>query len=535
MSATDPAGAIPASGPASRPASGPAAGSIPGIAVVRHPTVLKALVMLATLMQVLDMTIANVALPHMQASLGANQDTVSWVLTSYIVASAIAMPITGWLSDRIGRRKLYLWSVGGFVMASVLCGVASNIEEIVLFRILQGVSGAFLTPLAQTVLLDITPPEKRGQAMALFGMGVVIGPVLGPILGGWLTESMNWRWVFFVNVPLGIAAFAGLWALLPDVRKPARALDRAGFFLLAAGLAGFQLMLDRGQHEDWFNSAEIWIEMMVAVSALWMFGVHVATTKNPLYPKELLGNRNLVIGTVLMGALGMILTASMALMPLMLENLFGYPVLTTGFLLSTRGIGVMLMMAVAGRLVSKVDGRTLIAAGFVIIAVSFWEMTYWNMDVSWGTMALNGFLQGMGMGLLFVPITTMAFATLPGDLRTDGSSILNLSRSLGSSASISIVVALLARNTATSHADLAGHLTPAQLGLDPHNFAYAASVAESGLAMLNAEVTRQATMIAFLDDFYLMMLITICALPLSLLVKRSSAKHAPDEETVVID
>ncbi len=508
--------------------------SMPGGPVVHHPTMLKAVAMLATLMQVLDMTIANVALPHMQASLGANQDSISWVLTSYIVASAIAMPITGWLSDRIGRRRLYLWSVGGFVLASVLCGVAGNMEEMVLFRVLQGVSGAFLTPLAQTVLLDITPPEKRGQAMALFGMGVVIGPVLGPILGGWLTESMNWRWVFFVNVPIGIIAFVGLWVFLPDVRKPMRSLDRMGLFLLATGLAAFQLMLDRGQHEDWFNSAEIWIETLVAISALWMFGVHVLTTGNPLYSRELLGNRNLVIGSVLMGVLGMILTASMALMPLMLEDLFDYPVLDAGFLLSTRGVGVMLMMGVAGRLVTKVDARTLIAAGFVIVAGAFWGMTFWTMEVSWGEMALNGFVQGMGMGLLFVPITTMAFATLPEHVRTDGSGILNLARSLGASASISIVVALLARNSATSHADLAGYLTPAKLGFDPHNFAYATTIVETGLSLLNAEVTRQAMMIAFLDDFHFMMIVTICALPLSLLVERSSGKGG-SAETVVID
>ncbi len=508
--------------------------SMPGGPVVHHPTMLKAVAMLATLMQVLDMTIANVALPHMQASLGANQDSISWVLTSYIVASAIAMPITGWLSDRIGRRRLYLWSVGGFVLASVLCGVAGNMEEMVLFRVLQGVSGAFLTPLAQTVLLDITPPEKRGQAMALFGMGVVIGPVLGPILGGWLTESMNWRWVFFVNVPIGIIAFVGLWVFLPDVRKPMRSLDRMGLFLLATGLAAFQLMLDRGQHEDWFNSAEIWIETLVAISALWMFGVHVLTTGNPLYSRELLGNRNLVIGSVLMGVLGMILTASMALMPLMLEDLFDYPVLDAGFLLSTRGVGVMLMMGVAGRLVTKVDARTLIAVGFVIVAGAFWDMTFWTMEVSWGEMALNGFVQGMGMGLLFVPITTMAFATLPEHVRTDGSGILNLARSLGASASISIVVALLARNSATSHADLAGYLTPAKLGFDPHNFAYATTIVETGLSLLNAEVTRQAMMIAFLDDFHFMMIVTICALPLSLLVERSSGKGG-SAETVVID
>jgi len=518
MSATEQTGALPA----------------PPVQAVRHRGLLQLVVMTATLMQTLDMTIANVALPHMQASLSANPDGLSWVLTSYILASAIALPVTGWLSDLVGRRRLYLWSVGGFVAASILCGAAMNLGEMVLFRLLQGVSGAFLTPLAQTVLIDTTPPEKRGQAMSLFGVGVVIGPVLGPILGGWLTESLSWRWVFFVNVPIGILAFAGLWFLLPDVRRPARRLDLFGFFLLATGLAALQLMLDRGEHADWFSSAEIWVELMVAISALWMFGVHVLTAKNPLYSRELLGDRNLLIGLVLMAALGMILTASMALMPIMLENLFGYPVLDAGFLLASRGLGVMLMMGVTGRLAAKVDPRLLIAAGFIIISAAFWDMTRWNLNMSWGAMALNGFVLGMGLGLLFVPITTMAFATLPEHVRTDGSSILNLTRSLGASASISVVVALLARNSAVSHADLAAHLSPATLGFDPLAHQYAAVFGEAGLALLNGEVTRQAMMIAFLDDFYLMMLVTLCVLPLSLLVRRPSRK-APQAENPVLE
>lgn len=494
---------------------------------------LKVIVMIAALMQALDMTIANVALPHMQAALGANSDGISWVLTSYIVASAIAMPLTGWLSDRFGRRQLYLWSVGGFIIASMLCGVAANLEEMVLFRLLQGVSGAFLSPLAQTVLLDITPPEKRGQAMSLFGVGVVIGPVLGPILGGWLTESINWRWVFFVNVPIGIAAFVGLWFLLPDVRSPLRRLDRMGFVMLAVGLAAFQLMLDRGQHKDWFNSAEIWIEVIIAISAIWMFGVHVLTARNPLYPRELLANRNLLIGLVLMAMLGMILTASMALMPIMLQNLFGYTVLDAGFLLSTRGLGIMLMMSVAANFVAKGNPRVLIALGLVVVAGTFWDMTFWTMGVSGTAMAINGFVQGIGMGMLFVPITTMAFATLPANLRTDASGLLTLTRSLGSSASISIVVALLARNTSVSHADIAGTVTPASLGFDPSNYAYATGIVEGGLSWLDGEVTRQAMMIAFLDDFYLMMLVTLCALPLCLLVKGSTAKHERGEPVLL--
>lgn len=502
--------------------------------IPRHAGLLKAATVLATLMQVLDMTIANVALPHMQAALGANQDSISWVLTSYIIASAIAMPITGWLADRIGRRRLYLLSVAGFVTASVLCGLAANLEEMVIFRVLQGLSGAFLSPLAQTVLLDSTPPEKRGQAMAMFGVGVVLGPVMGPVLGGWLTESMNWRWVFFVNVPIGALAFLSLWALLPDVRRPSRSLDLFGFALLAVGLMALQLMLDRGQHEDWFNSAEIWLELAVTISAFWMFAVHSLTGRDPLYSRKLLGNRNLVIGAALMGVVGFVMTAAMALLPIMLQGVMGYPVLDAGLLLATRGIGVMLMMGITGWVVERTGPRILIATGFLIVSSSFWEMTQWSIDVSAATIATNGFVQGLGLGLLFVPITNVAFATLPGYLRTDASGILNLTRSVGASVGISLVIALLARNSATSHADLAATLTPYRLLIDPRVFAMPGDMMQPILAALNAEVTRQAGMIAFLDDFYFMMIMAICAVPLSLLVK-SAKRKAKTEKLVIVD
>lgn len=490
--------------------------------VPKNAGLLKLVIVLATMMQVLDMTIANVALPHMQAALGANQDSVTWVLTSYIVAAAITIPITGWLSDRLGRRTLYLWSVSLFVGSSVLCGIAANIEEMVAFRILQGVSGAFLSPLAQAVLLDTTPPEKRGQAMALFGMGVVLGPILGPILGAWLTDNFNWRWVFFVNVPLGALAFAGLWLFLPRTERLRRPLDLTGFALLAIALASLQIMLDRGEHQDWFYSVEIWVELMISLSAFWMFAVHVMTASNPLYGKGLLGNRNLAIGAILMSVLGFIMTTAMVLLPLMLEGLFGYPIMATGELLASRGAGVILMMGITGYLLPKVDPRLVIASGIIIVALTFWDMSGWSLQVSWSRMAMNGFFQGLGLGMLFVPITTLAFATLPLRYRTDGSAIINLSRSVGSSVGISVVIALLSRQSATSHSDLAAHLTPYRLWIDPQVMAMPGDALDVGLSLLNAEVTRQASMIAFLDDFRFMMIVAILAIPLSLLVKPSA-------------
>lgn len=502
-------------------------------ASVRHPNLLKAAAMLATLIQVLDMTIANVALPHMQAALGANQDSVSWVLTSYIVASAIAMPATGWLADHIGRRPLYLISIAGFTITSVLCGLAANLDSMVLFRVLQGLSGAFLSPLGQTVMLDSTPPEKRGQAMAIFGMGVMIGPILGPILGGWLTENMDWRWVFFVNVPLGALAFAGLFLFLPNVKRPSRPLDVLGLALLGLGLASLQLMLDRGQHTDWFNSMEIWLELAIGLSAFWMFAVHSATSRNPLYPTALLRNRNLMIGALLMAVVGFIITAAMALLPVMLQGLMNYPVFDAGVLMATRGVGVFLMMAITGRVIAHVDPRYWIAAGLLLCSATFWQMTGWSLNVGWWMMATNGFVQGMGIGMLFVPISITAFATLPDEWRTDASGILNISRSVASSAGISLVMTLLARNSATSHADLTAHLTPFTLWADPRLFALPGDAVSTALALLNAEVTRQAMMIGFLDDFYFMMITTLIAIPVVTLIKYSAHKQGPHEIVII--
>lgn len=488
-----------------------------------HAGWLKAAVILATLMQVLDMTIANVALPHMQAALGTSPESLSWVLTSYILASAVALPATGWLSDQIGRRTLYLLSVGSFVLASVLCGMATTLEQMVLFRVLQGLSGAFLTPLAQTVLLDSSPREKHGQAMAMYGMGVILGPVLGPIVGGWLTENLNWRWVFYVNVPVGLLAFSGLWLLLPQVKRPPRRFDVAGFVLLAAALTALQLVLDRGEGEDWFDSVEIWVEMIVAISAFWLFAIHIATAKSTLFDRSMLRDRNLAIAALFQGITGAVLVASMALLPLMLENLLGYPVFDAGLLLATRGLGAILTMAAAGRLVEHFSPSILITTGLLIISASFWEMSQWNLDVTGLTVGLNGFVQGLGMGFLFVPISAVAFSTLPVRHRTDASVLLNLTRSLGSSASVSIVLAILNRSTSVSHSDLVQHITPYTM-VDPTALGLPEGLSQAMWSALNGEITRQATMIAFVDDFRFALIFTLCAIPLTLLIRRPHRK-----------
>lgn len=493
------------------------------VTVPPNAGLLKVALVFATLMQVLDMTIANVALPHMQASLGANQDTISWVLTSYIIASAIAMPVTGWLSDRLGQRRLYLLSVGCFVVASVLCGMATTISEIVVFRLMQGVAGAFLAPLGQTILLNITPLEKRGQAMSIFGMGIMVGPILGPVIGGWLTESMNWRWVFFVNLPFGILAFVCLWFLLPDSQRRERPFDVFGFALLSVGLAALQLVLDRGQQQDWFASLEIWLEAFVAFSAFWVFFIHLATARHPIFPREMLKDRNLLVGMAMMLIVGLVMVAAMALLPIMLENLFGYPVLNAGLLLATRGLGVMLAMAVVGQVANRIDTRLLIIIGFLIVSYTFWSMAHWSLDIDGRAVSLNGFLQGIGMGICWVPIMVMTFSTLDQKWRTDGSGLINLVRSIGSSVGISLVVTLLSRSTSISHAYLADNLTPYKFGFDTNQIGAAGGGGDAAFSLANAEVMRQAMMVAFLNDFYMMTFLTLLMLPLAMLVKKGKA------------
>src|SRR5439155_24264098 len=294
-------------------------------------------VMAAVLLQVLDTTIANVALPHMQASLSATQDTINWVLTSYIVSSAIALPISGWLADRVGRKRLLLISVVCFTVASVLCATATSLTEMVIFRAFQGVSGAFIVPLAQATLFDINPREKHGQAMALFGGGVMIGPILGPVLGGWLTDNYSWRWVFLVNLPVGILCTLVMLRFMPKTETHDRKFDMFGFILLALALGGLQLFLDRGEQQDWLSSWEIRIELGVAIAASWMFIVQMVTAKNPLFDRDMFKDRNFATGILFMAVTGVLLLAGLALLPPLLQNMYGYSVLQSGFLTAPRG------------------------------------------------------------------------------------------------------------------------------------------------------------------------------------------------------
>ena len=481
-------------------------------------------VMAATIMQILDSTIANVALPHMQSALGATADTVNWVLTSYIVASAIAIPVTGWLSDSFGSRNLFLTSVAGFVLASMLCGAAQSLPAMVGFRVLQGIFAAFMNPLSQTVMLDINPPERQPRAMSIWGMGIMVGPIMGPLIGGWLTDNYNWRWVFYVNLPIGIICFAILWALLPSRPIRKRRLDPFGFAMLAIALASFQVMLDRGETKDWFDSWEIRIEAMLAISCGWMFVVHLLTARAPMFDRVLITNRNLLTGLGFMLLIGVLMFATMALLPPMLQRLFGYPVLDTGMLLMPRGVGVLISMAIAGQAIQRgVDARWLVGTGLTIAAFSLWEMTRWTLVMGTGSIVIPGLIQGLGMGLVFIPLNLLAFSTLPPQYRTEGASLMNLFRSIGASVGISIVSVLLAQNVQSLHQDIGGHVKGFGVNsIDPAIVGAFGTTGQGVMALIDAEVNRQAAMIAYLDDFKLMLVMTIVALPLVLLLRRQA-------------
>ena len=485
-------------------------------------------IMLATIMQILDTTIANVALPSMQGSLNAAQDTITWVLTSYIVSAAIATPLTGWISDQIGRKRWFMICIVGFTGASMLCGIATSLEEMVLFRVAQGAFGAALVPLSQAVLLDINPRERHGQAMAIWGAGLMVGPIAGPTLGGWLTDSFNWRWAFYVNVPVGIVALLGVLVFMPETKLRPRRFDLIGFALLSLAVGALQMMLDRGEQLDWFSSTEILVETGLMIAAFWMFAVHIATDKAPFIELAMLKDRNFSIGLIFIFAIGIVLLATMALLPPMLQNIMGYPVITSGLVLAPRGVGTMISMVMVGRLVRKVDARILILGGLLLTAYSLWEMTGFSPEMGPGLIVSNGIVQGLGLGFLFVPLSTLAFATLRPELRTEASSLFSLMRNLGSSIGVSVMATLFAQNSQVNHAELAAHVSPFNPALDSFAMPSGMSVGEGGtaaLAYLNKLATTQAQMISYLDDFKMMAIVTLACIPMLLLLrgKRNAA------------
>ena len=496
-----------------------------------HRGLVTVAVMLATIMQALDTTIANVALPHMQGTMGATQDQISWVLTSYIVAAAIFMPLTGFLAARLGRKRVFMWSVVGFTVASMLCGAAQNLGQIVVFRLLQGIFGASLVPLSQAVLLDAYPRERHGSAMALWGVGVMVGPILGPSLGGWLTEYYNWRWVFYINMPFGLLAWLGLVAFMHETPIDLlRRFDLPGFALLSIGIGSLQMMLDRGLSLDWFTNPEVAIEAMLAGLAVYLFIAHIFTHAHPFIEPAIFKDRNFSVGLLFIFIIGVILLATMALLPPFMQNLMGYPVIDVGFLLAPRGVGTMIAMITVGKLSGKLDPRYMIFLGLILTSLSLWQMTRFNMNIVGWDIVSTGVIQGLGLGFIFVPLSTITFFTLAPRYRNEGTALFSLMRNLGSSIGISVVITYLAQRTQINHAAFADYINPfnSALKMAVEAGAYNLSTPQ-GLAEINGEVTRQAAILAYLQDFRLMMWITLFTCPLIALLQ------APVKEPRLID
>jgi DHA2 family multidrug resistance protein len=486
-------------------------------------------VMMVSLCQFFDSTIANVALPHMRAALGASSDSISWVLTSFIMAGAIFMPITGWLSDRIGSRNLFIGSTALFLIASAACGAAASLPQMVAFRAIQGISAAFLGPMTQTIMFDISPPSKQAQTMSTFGMLVMVAPISGPFIGGFLTEYLNWRWIYYVNLPIGVPALFLLWWLLPSRQIESRRLDLFGFAVLGLALGTLQLMLDRGQQKDWFQSWEIVIELIVVLSALWVYVVHSRAVRHPLFSPQLFANPHFLVGLAFMTVLGLTNVALSSVLPTMYQQIYGYPVVMAGLMMAPRGIGVIITSQItAWLLAARVDYRYIITTGYVIAAYSIWRMTQWSIDMSWWPILQASFIQGLGLGMVFAPMNLVAFSTIAPELRPDGSSLLALFRNMGGSIGISAIVTMLARNTQMSHEDLGSHITgaviggihlPPEVGLFPQ-------LGPTLVTLFDSEVGRQAAMIAYLDNFYVLTFVVLALAPVPFLLKRPKTMTA---------
>ena len=479
-----------------------------------------AAVLLATIMQVIDITIAAVAIPRMQGTLSSSPDQISWVLTSYVVATAIITPTVGWMSAQFGRRRLMLFSVAGFTLASMACGQSESLQELVFWRICQGAMGAPIIPLSHAILLDVFPRYRHGFAMGMWSVGMMIGPIIGPSLGGYITEVHGWPWIFYINLPVGVIAFLGIRAFVPEVGRRRRPFDIIGFTTLSVGVASFQIMLDRGELLDWFSSTEILIECGISVACLYVFIVHSRFSKHPFIDLSLFRDRNFAAGVWFAFMFGLLLLTGIALMPPFLQNLLDYPVITSGNVLIARGAGAMAAMMVSARLLDRIDGRRLIVVGLILMAYAMWEQAHFTSNVSFWTIQWIGAIQGFGLGLVFVPTNTLTFATLPPEQRTEATGVFNLVRNIGSSIGVSIVISQLIRNTQINHEEIAGRVIPFDDSMRALSMPELWDFSNTqGLLALNEEITRQANTIAFNNDFKLLMLVALFNIPMVLLFR----------------
>jgi DHA2 family multidrug resistance protein len=501
------------------------------------PWVIAASVMLATFMEVLDTSVANVSLPHIAGSLAAGTDESLWVLTSYLVANAIILPAAGWLASTFGRKRLLMACVTIFTLASLAAGAATSLGMIIVARIFQGLGGGALQPLAQAVLLESFPPAKRGVAMAVYGMGVVVAPIIGPTLGGWITDNYTWRWIFYINLPIGILAVVMIRAFVEDppyIRPLApRRIDYLGFALLALWLGALQIALDKGQQDDWFASTLIRVLAVVAGLGLIAFVWRELTVDDPIVDLRVLRNRNFAVGVGLIAVMGAVLYSSIALLPLFLQTVMNYPSLQSGLALSPRGIGALASMIVVGQLVSRLDTRYMIATGFGLLALATFMLSHLTLDVAMRNITLPNIVAGFAMGFIFVPLTTTAMGTLRNEQIGGATGLYNLMRNIGGSIGIAVVTTLLARDSQAKHALLVGHLAPDNPAFQDYLQGLrgaltpevgAAAAGDQALAILYQMLLRQVALLSYVDNFRLISIICLLCVPLVFLFRRVRAR-----------
>lgn len=506
-----------------------------------NPWIIAISVMFATFMEVLDTTVVNVSLPHIAGSLSATIDEATWALTSYLVANAIVLPMTGWLASRFGRKRLLMLSVVGFTGSSFLCGLAPTLGSLIVFRIMQGATGGALQPLSQAVLLEAFPPHDRGKAMAFWGLGIVVAPILGPVLGGWLTDNYSWRWVFYVNIPVGIASIVMTKMFIfdpPYLRQESRRIDYWGIGMLAIGIGALQIVLDKGQEEDWFSSDTIVTLTIAASVTLVALVVHELKTDDPVVDLRIFKERSYGVGVFLMTVLGFGLYSSMVLLPIMLQTLLGYPPLQAGIAMAPRGIGSFFMMPVTGIMMGRFDARKLLTAGFLISGTTLIWLSRLNLDAGYWDIFWPQLLQGAGMSLIFVPLTTVAMNAIPRERMGNATSLFNLMRNIGGSVGIATTGTLLARHTQAMTAVLGSNVTPYDAASQSMFYriraAFMAAGADAVTATTRAHaamfgmVQRQAAMVSFVGVFQLLGFMFIALVPLVLLMRRPLGKPSSE-------
>jgi MFS transporter, DHA2 family, multidrug resistance protein len=498
-----------------------------------NPWIIAISVMFATFMEVLDTTVVNVSLPHIAGTLSVTIDEATWVLTSYLVANAIILPMTGWLAGRFGRKNLLMLSVVGFTGASFLCGLAPNLGSLVLFRIVQGATGGALQPLSQAVLLEAFPPHDRGKAMGFWGLGIVVAPILGPVVGGWLTDNYSWRWVFYINIPVGVASIVMTKMFIfdpPYLRSESRRIDYWGLGMLTVGIGALQYVLDKGQEDDWFESTTITVLAILAAVTLIALVVHELTTDEPVVDLRLFKERSYAVGVFLMTVLGFVMYGSIVLLPIMLQTLLGYPSMQAGIAMAPRGIGSFFMMPITGLMTGRFDARKLLTVGLLVGGFTLIWLSWLNLQAGYWDIFWPQMIQGVGMSLLFVPLTTVSMDPIPREQMGNATSLFNLMRNIGGSVGIAMTGTMLARNSQSTTALLGRNVTvydaASQTMLAQMKAAFMAAGADTvtatnrAYAAMFGMVQRQASMVSFVGIFQLLGILFVALVPLVLLMQR---------------